>query len=101
MDAPPRARFPCFTIVVALALRGWQAAQLDLSTQRINDPQDIFESQRGLPRYLRQRLSGICNRVELKGAPTNGFLLLLAWQYGALREVRGPRMFRIEYYVGY
>jgi hypothetical protein len=42
-------------MVVALALivggSGWQSAQLDLSTQRINDSQDIFKSQGGLARF--------------------------------------------------
>jgi len=36
-------------MVVALTLifgdSGWQSAQVDLSTQGINDPQDIFKSQ--------------------------------------------------------
>jgi len=42
-------------MVVGLALacagKGWQSAQLDLSTQGINDAQDIFESHRGLARF--------------------------------------------------
>ena len=40
---------------MALALvfgsSGWQSAQLDLSTQGINDPQDVFKSQSGLARF--------------------------------------------------
>jgi hypothetical protein len=38
-------------MVAALALIGrnrWQSGQLDLSTQGINDPQHVFESQGGL-----------------------------------------------------
>jgi hypothetical protein len=31
-----------------LGCNGWQSAQLDLSTQGINDPQHVFQSQGGL-----------------------------------------------------
>jgi len=38
-----------FTLIVCR--NGWQSAQLDLSTQGINDPQHVFQSQGGLARF--------------------------------------------------
>jgi hypothetical protein len=38
-------------LILACTGKGWQSDQLDLSTQGINDPQDIFESHRGLARF--------------------------------------------------
>jgi len=36
------------TLTSIVGCNGWQSAQLDFSTQGINDPQHVFQSQGGL-----------------------------------------------------
>jgi hypothetical protein len=58
---------------------GWQSAQLELSTQGINDPQNILKSQGGLARFkiddeahanpCRQGQLGLCQPELLAGSP--------------------------------
>ncbi|OGB30190.1 MAG: hypothetical protein A3F78_04640 [Burkholderiales bacterium RIFCSPLOWO2_12_FULL_61_40] len=38
-------------LVWVCGIGGWQSAQLHLSTQGINDPQNIFQSQGGFARF--------------------------------------------------